>query len=191
MHPALLVIDAQNEYFAPHGQWVLPEGPQALVQIQALLAAARRANLPIFHIVHERLNPNSAVFRPDTPGVEIHPDIQVLPGEKVVRKHFPGSFTQTPLEAYLRQAGVDTLIISGFMTHLCCDTTTRQAAERGFAVLFARDATATRDLVLDGQTVPHQTVQATILAVMGQFGAKVQSAAEIVRNVAGETSSGA
>lgn len=41
MKPALLVIDVQNEYFAPHGKWVLPEGEKALDQIQALLNEAR------------------------------------------------------------------------------------------------------------------------------------------------------
>ena len=71
----------------------------------------------------------------------------------MVKKHFPGSFTQTPLKAYLRRAGVDTLVVSGFQTHHCCDTTTRQARERGFAVLFAEDATATRDLTLQGRVV--------------------------------------
>lgn len=65
------------------------------------------------------------------------------------------------------------------MTHLCCDTTTRQASERGFAVLFAFDATATHDLELHGKVVPYQVIQETTLAIMTEF-ATVLSTAEIV-----------
>jgi nicotinamidase-related amidase len=134
MKAALLVIDAQNEYFAPHGQWVLPDGEPALAQIQVLLTAARHGEVPVFHIVHEALDPRLPVFRPGSAGAEIHPDIAVLPGERRLLKHFPGSFTQTALEAYLRAACVDTVIICGYQTQLCCDTTTL----RSWAKIVAR-----------------------------------------------------
>lgn len=182
MKPALLVIDVQNEYFAPHGKRVLPEGEKALDQIQALLNEARKAGLPIIHITHESLPPESPVFRAGTPGSEPHAAISVLPGERHILKHFPGSFSQTPLEAYLRQVGADTVIVCGFMTHLCCDTTTRQARERGFNVLFASDATATRDLTVNGQTVPYSTIQQATLAVMTAFST-VLSTTEITSRI--------
>lgn len=169
MKQALLVIDVQNEYFAPHGKWALPDGERALERIQALLAAAREAGAPVFHIVHEALDPQSPVFRPGSEGARMHPAIAVRPGERVITKHVPGAFFQTPLEMYLRQAGVEGVIVCGFMTHMCCDTTTRQARERGFAATFAADATATRDLARDGVTVPHEVVHDTTLAVMTHF----------------------
>lgn len=183
MSVALLLIDVQGEYFAPHGKWALPDGEKALGEIQTLLAAARAAYLPVFHVVHESLDPSALVFRRGTPGVEIHPEISLLPDERIIRKHFPGSFTQTPLEAYLRQTGVDTVVISGFMTHVCCDTTTRQARERGFSVWFAADATATRDLPLAGKVISHRAVQETNLAVLGHF-ASVLPVDEIVKRIA-------
>jgi nicotinamidase-related amidase len=182
MTPALLVIDVQNEYFAPHGQWALPEGERALIQIQALLAAARDTGTPVIYVTHERLGATSGVFVPGSIGAQMHPAIDVRPGEAVLRKHFPGAFTQTPLEAHLRHAGADTIIVSGFMTHLCCDTTSRQASERGYPVLFASDATATRDLTVNGVTVSHASIQQSELAVMTNF-ATVLTAEEIARRL--------
>lgn len=180
MKAALLMIDVQNEYFAPGGQLVVPEGERALVQIQRLLDAARSARLPVCHIVHEALDPRGPLFRPGTPAVEIHPAIEVLPGEMRVKKHFPGSFTQTALEAYLRAAGIETVIIAGFQTQLCCDTTARQARERGFQVIFASDATAARDQALQGRVIRRAEIHERTLAVMASsFGARVASAAEI------------
>jgi nicotinamidase-related amidase len=183
MKPALVVIDVQNEYFAPHGQWVLPEGERALAHIRALLATAREAGTPVIHVTHERLGATSGVFVPGSVGAQMHEGIDVRPGEVMIRKHFPGAFTQTPLEAHLRQAGADTLIVSGYMTHMCCDTTTRQASERGYSVLFAADATATRDLIVNGVTVPHTAIQESELAVMTGF-ASVLTAEEIAGRLA-------
>ena len=50
---ALLVIDAQQEYFAPTGKLVLPDGPAAIERIAAMLAWARAAGLPVVHVTHE------------------------------------------------------------------------------------------------------------------------------------------
>lgn len=182
MKPALLVIDVQNEYFAPDGLWPLPDAEAALANIQRLIAAARAHGVPVVHITHESLDPRGPVFKPGSRNVAIREGIAVLPGERRIVKHFPGAFTQTPLEAYLRQAGVDTVIIAGFMTHMCCDTTTRQAQERFFSVLFASDATATRDLKLNGATVPHRQVHETTLAVMTSFAA-VLSTGDILQKL--------
>ena len=182
MKPTLLVIDVQNEYFSPHGQWVLPEGREALESIQQLLSTFRAAHLPVVHIAHEEPDPAAPVFRTQSIGVEIIPEITILPGEARILKHVPGAFTQTELETLLRGSGCDTVVVCGFMTHLCCDTTTRQANERGFAVLFASDATATHDLELHGKVVPYQTIQETTLAVMTEF-ATVLSTAEIVESI--------
>lgn len=187
MRPALLLIDVQNEYFRPHGQWPLPAGEEALANIHLLLAGFRLAHLPVFHIVHERLDPASPVFRPGTIGAAIHPAIDIHSGEYRIRKHFPGSFSQTALEAYLRREEVDTLAICGFMTHMCCDTTTRQASERGLAVWFASDATAARDLELEGGIVPHSLVHRATLAVMTRF-ATVLPAAGILERLGGSGS---
>ena len=60
-------------------------------------------------------------------------------------KNYPSAFTKTDLEATLRKHGIDTLVISGYMTHMCCDTTAREGFHRDFRVLFLDDATATRD----------------------------------------------
>jgi nicotinamidase-related amidase len=179
----LLVIDVQNEYFAPDGRMILPEGEKGLANVLALLDAARAHGLPVFHIVHEALAAGGT-FSAGTHAVEIHPAIQVRPGEMRILKHFPGSFTQTPLEAYLRRAGVDTVIICGFMAQMCCDTTTRQARERGFKVEYAADATAARDLTVLGKTVSHHQIHESTLAVMTQF-ADVQPTAELIRRMEG------
>jgi isochorismate hydrolase len=53
------------------------------------------------------------------------------------------AFYGTSLEAELRRYAVDQVVISGVMTHLCCETTARAAFVRGFQVFFLVDGTAT------------------------------------------------
>jgi nicotinamidase-related amidase len=189
MKPALLVIDAQQEYFAPNGKWVLPDGEVALERIHALIAAARAASVPVILFRHESLESDAGVFRAGSVGVELHPSLVPAPGERALIKHFPNAFAQTPLAAYLRQSGVDTIIVSGYMTQLCCDTTTRAAEEHGFAALFASDATAARNLRIGEIAIPHERVHLMTLAAMTQF-ATVLTAEEIAARLREETSAG-
>jgi nicotinamidase-related amidase len=171
---ALLVIDAQQEYFAPSGRLVLPDGPLAVERIAALLAWARAGGVPVVHVVHESRRPNPTTFAPGSPGLEIHPAAQPVPGEPIVTKHLPGSFTNTGLEEYLRRYGIEQIIVSGFMTQMCCDTTAREAAHRGFKVLMAADAMAAMPVKgPDGVVVPHDQVHRTHLGSLNGFLATV------------------
>lgn len=177
---ALLIIDAQQEYFAPHGKVVLPGGPSALKQIARVLAWARAQRLPIFHIVHESRRPGAAIFVPGTPALEIRPEVRPSDGEPEVTKHLPGSFTGTSLELALREAGVSRLIVTGFMTQMCVDITTREAAHRGFKVTVAADATAAMDVKApDGQVIPHDQVHRTQLGSLTGFLAEIKRTDEI------------
>jgi nicotinamidase-related amidase len=180
MNAALCVIDVQNEYFKPHGKRVLPDGEKALLKVMDILTSSRESGVPVIHVVHNSLDAGAQTFRAGEPGAAMHPALQVLLGERLVTKHFPGSFTGTPLEAYLRQGQVDTLLIAGFMTQMCCDTTTRQAKERGMDVWFLSDATAANDLRLGDEIISHEVVHKTELAVMASFGAKIMTVAEAV-----------
>ncbi len=116
---ALLVIDAQLEYFAPLGKLVLPDGPPAVGQIADLLAWARAGGVPVIHVVHESRRPNPTTFAPGSPALAIHPAARPAPGEPVVTKHLPGSFTDTGLEEQLHRHGIEQIIVAGFMTQMC------------------------------------------------------------------------
>lgn len=176
---ALLIIDAQQEYFAPLGKLVLPDGPRAVERIARTLEWARSRQVPVFHIVHESQR-SSGIFAPGSPALAIHPAVAPAPGEPVITKHLPGSFTNTPLEAELRKRGIERVIVSGFMTQMCCDTTTREAAHRGFKVTLLSDATAAMDVKApDGTVIPHDQVHRTHLASLNGFLAEVRRSDEL------------
>ncbi len=78
---ALLIIDAQQEYFAPLGKLVLPEGPRAVERIALTLDWARRCGISVFHIVHESQRPEG-IFAPGSPALAIHSAVTPAAGSR-------------------------------------------------------------------------------------------------------------
>ena len=177
---ALIVIDAQQEYFAPLGKVVLPDGPAAVQRIARALGWARAERVPVVHIVHESRRPNPATFAPGSPALAIHPEAAAADGEPVLTKHLPGSFTGTPLEETLRKHGVERLVLAGFMTQMCVDTTARQAAHLGFAVTVLADACAAKAVKgPDGQPISAAQVHQTHLGSLDGFLAEIKTVSDL------------
>jgi len=179
MTQALLIIDIQNDYF-PGGRMELVGSLAASVQAKALLEAFRARGLPVIHVQHLSNRPGATFFLPDTDGVRIHESVQPAPGETIVTKHFPNAFRETTLADTLRERGIKSLTIAGMMSHMCIDTSTRAAADAGYACTLAHDACATRDLAFGGTTVPAAQVHAAFMAALNGAFAKVVPASEAV-----------
>jgi len=179
MTTALLIIDIQNDYF-PGGRMELVGSPEASLEAKALLEAFRARKLPVIHVQHVSTRPGATFFLPDTDGVRIHENVQPAPGETVVTKHFPNAFRETGLAQTLRDRGIDALVIVGMMSHMCIDTSTRAAADAGFACTLAHDACATRDLAFGDLKVPAAQVHAAFMAAMNGAFAKVVTAGEAI-----------
>jgi dipeptidyl aminopeptidase/acylaminoacyl peptidase/nicotinamidase-related amidase len=145
MKKALLVIDVQNEYFDGKLPVTYPEG--SLENILKVMDAATAGNIPVVVVQHTAPQPDSRTFRRGSHEWELHPEVARRPRDFWLEKTLPGSFTGTPLEAWVKDNEVDSLVISGYMTQMCCDTTARQALHMGLNVEFLSDATGT--LALD------------------------------------------
>lgn len=180
----ILMIDVQREYFAEGGPLRIPDGPVVLARLRQLVESARQAHVPIIHVRHEEA-PGAPVFAAGGPLVETMPDVAPMGLEPVVVKHSPGSFTDTELADALEQFGVRRVVIAGFMTHMCCDTTARQASERGLDVIFLTDGTASRDLTVGGRVVPYPDVQAVTLAAQADGFSTLADPATVRAELAG------
>jgi len=161
---AVVMIDAQHEYL--DGKLALPAIGPALNEIERLLARARALRAPIIHVVHH--GKAGGAFAPGSPGAEIAAQAAPAPGEAVVAKGLPNAFASTDLADRLHALKRPSIIIAGFMTHMCVEATARAAIDLGFKATVVAAGTATRDLPdpLDGATVPAAEVQRNALAAM-------------------------
>jgi len=160
MSRALLVIDVQNEYFTGALPITHPAG-----HLEKILEAmdAAQGKIPIVVVQHHFDSPDLPFFQKGTPGWELHPEIQARPFDHLVQKTLPGSFTNTSLEDWLKEQGITTVTIAGYMSHMCCDTTARQAVHRGLTVEFLSDATGTLPLSNEAGDVTAEELHRSIL----------------------------
>lgn len=167
---AVLVIDFQNEYF-PGGRMVIPDGTSALRNTRRLIDAADAKGVRVIHVQHV-LPAAAPLFAEGSKAVQFHPDMQPQTGETVVQKDNVSVFagdSAAVLDTALKGAGIDTLIVTGLMTHACVSGAARDAAAapRGYRVIVSSDATATRDLDMpDGSRIGHKALHAASLATL-------------------------
>jgi nicotinamidase-related amidase len=189
MKNALLVIDIQNDYF-PGGRMEL-EGPlEAARNARELLQCFREHNQYHVHIQHVSTRPGATFLLRGDRGADIHDSVAHFEGEPLVVKHFPNAFRETNLLELLRGQGVDRVIITGMMTHMCVDATARAAADLGFQVIVADDACATRDLTYGDSTISASHVHKAFMAALTSYGQVLTSEQVIVRLAADASEAG-
>ena len=171
MKRALLVIDVQREYF--DGALPISHPVGHLENILAVMDEATKANIPTAVIRHHQPDPESPIFCLNSDMWQLHDEVEQRPRDVLIDKQLPGSFTGTNLADWLKQVGADTLSIAGYMTHMCCDTTARQAFHRGYKVEFLRDATGTLTVENEAGTATAEQLQNSILVAQQMFISEV------------------
>jgi nicotinamidase-related amidase len=167
---ALVMVDLQNTY--REGVMKLVGVEPALIEARTLLERARGAGIPIFHIRHDA--GAGSPYDVGAPIGQISDEVAPAGDEPVVTKNYPNTFIGTDLEARLRAAGVSNVILAGFMTHMCINSTARGAFNLGFHPTVVAAATATRDLPGAGSSVvAADALQAASLAALRDLFAVV------------------
>ncbi len=148
---ALLVIDMLHYFAAPEGRCYLPAASAVIPNIAALLECWRTHSWPVLFTRHCHTGEGdlgmlgkffSDYIHAGTEDADIIPALQPRDDELSLEKTTYDAFLNTPLEEELRTRGVQQVLITGVLTHMCCETTARSAFCRGFEVYVAADGTA-------------------------------------------------
>jgi nicotinamidase-related amidase len=181
MSRALLVIDVQREYFDGALPISYPVGH--LENILAVMDQATKSQLPTAVVRHHQVDPESPIFCLNSDMWQLHDEVEQRPRDVLIDKQLPGSFTGTDLEDWLKGVGADTVSIAGYMTHMCCDTTARQAFHKGYKVEFLRDATGTLDVENEAGAAKAEQLQTSTLVAQQMFIAEVISNKDWIERV--------
>lgn len=168
---ALILIDCQNTY--REGVMALSGVEPALQRAQALLRRARDAGVPIFHVRHDAGagSPYDLSTRLGAIADEVAPEGD----EPVITKTHPNAFVNTDLHDQLQNIGAHQLVLGGFMTHMCVNSTARGAFNHGYAPTVVASATATRDLARGGHTIAAAALhEASLVSIADLFGVVVE-----------------
>lgn len=141
-HAAVVVIDVQRGLFETRPPPF--DGGKVIQRINRVLTAARAAAVPVILVQHDGGMAEHSV-RPFSKGWQLHPELEIRPGDIRVRKTACDAFYRTRLEQELRSRRVRTLVIMGYATEFCVDATLQNAVSRDLAVVVVGDAHTTND----------------------------------------------
>ena len=175
-HSTLLMIDYQNTY--TRGVMELTDWESALKSAAALLAQARSQGAKIIHVINDGGAGTPYDIRAEIG--QIHASVAPINGEPVVVKTAPNAFVNTTLGTEVDAAGYKSLIIVGFMTHMCVTFTAEGAFLRGNAPTIVADACATRPLQTSVAAVSAAQLQHSALATIADlYGVVVPSSKQL------------
>ncbi|WAH56426.1 cysteine hydrolase [Pseudomonas silvicola] len=165
---ALIVIDVQHGLFASSPP---PFDSQDVIsRINALSNRARSHGVPVIFVQHEATTGD--YFRHGSDAWKLDHRLETTPADHYVRKTTPDAFLQTALQAVLTKTGCTDVVVCGYATEFCIDTSVRRAAGLGYNVVLASDAHTTHDKAhaTAAQIIAHHT--ATLPAIKS-FGVQI------------------
>ena len=195
---AVVVVDMQELFCHPQGAVYVPDTANIIEPISDCLAAARKAGIPVIFLRHIVRGDGSdtgrmrdmyptvdAMLARGTPGVEIIGALAPVRGDIVVDKLGFSGFHNTDLDTILRSRDIDTIIVCGTVTNVCCETTVRDAAHREYKVIVLADACAAMAYPDMGWgTLTAAEIQKVSLTTMAMEFGEVGTTADVVQRIA-------
>src|SRR5690349_21097442 len=189
---ALVNVDMQR-CFVEGTPLASPDGPALVERINPLIRTCRETGALVVHtrvwmaedgsnlgVMAEIVPPFIVgLYTEGAPTAELHDALDVAPTDLIVDKTRYGAFHGTDLAHQLRQRGIDTVIVTGIATNICCETTAREAAQHDFRVVFVSDGTATTEM----NGVSAQNLQRATLASLGMVFAQIATVDEVAEKL--------
>lgn len=186
---ALLVIDMQNAFVAPGAPIEVPAAREIVAPINRLAAALRSRGVRVIWVMHEnqeggrdwagffdafvapgKREQAAAALEAGSRLQALWPQLEVAPNDLRVAKNRYSAFIKNDFQKTLHERGIDTLLIAGTKTNVCCECTARDAMMLDFKVVLLSDCTA---------ALSDDEQRATLENVIQQFG-DVRAADEVL-----------
>jgi ureidoacrylate peracid hydrolase len=195
---AIIIVDMQGVFCDPEGAVYIPDTVKIVDPIQRIIAAGRKADIPIIYLRHVVRGDGSDTgrMRDLYPGVDEILDrniesVQIIAplkpqkGDIIVDKPFFNGFYNSDLDTVLRSHDIDTIIVTGTVTNVCVDSTVRDAAHREYKVVVVADACAAQPYPDMGWgALTSEEVQRVTLTIMAHEFGEVTHTQDIIQRLA-------
>ena len=155
---ALIVVDAQKIYTNPNSELYCQDSVDTISRINRLIDWFESKNALIIFVRHIHKADGSDLgrmfdyldepfedfnFKEETEEVEYDNNLHMPSNAEQIVKTRYSSFANTNLDAILKHQGIERIVVCGFMTNFCCESTARSAHDNDYFVDFVLDATGT------------------------------------------------
>lgn len=196
---AVIVVDMQKVFCEPAGALYVKNTARIIAPIQALLATAREQGLTVIYLCHivrgdgadtgrmRDLYPNvDEILARGDPDVEVIDALKPAPADIIVDKLFYSGFHNTDLDTILRARDIDTLVVCGTVTNVCCETTIRDGVHREYKMIALSDANAAMDYPdLGFGAISADEIQRLSLTTIAYEFGEVTTTADIIERLRG------
>lgn len=171
---ALIVIDAQQQYFDGLLAVEYPPRNESIIQIATAIDTALGNDVPVVIVQHE-LPAEAPVFAAGSDAQQLHPEIERRADQAALRfsKTFGSVFAGTDLLEWLRSENIDTVTLTGYMTNNCVLASAAAAEPLGLTVEVLSDATGAIPLSNDAGSASAQQVHQTLMTLLNSNWAAV------------------
>jgi ureidoacrylate peracid hydrolase len=159
-HSALVIIDVQHDFCSEKGAMAerfgfdMKEIREAVPRLNAFIEECRKTGVPVIWVREifsdDKMHPNQKaiwgagddiwLIREDGDGIDFYENI-IGPedGEPVITKWSYDAFEDTDLDLLLKSRGIETLLMTGFTTNVCVETTARHGYIKGYYIALVED----------------------------------------------------
>ncbi|MFM2477122.1 isochorismatase family protein [Celerinatantimonas sp. MCCC 1A17872] len=194
---AVVVVDMQGIFCNPEEPLYVPSTVDIIEPIQRLTQTARSHHMPVVYLRHvvrgdgsdtgrfRDLYPDAdSQFAQDHPAIDVIDSLYPQKGDIVVDKLFYSGFHNTDLDVILRMKDIDTVIVCGTVTNVCCETTIRDGVHREYKMIALSDANAAMPYpdMGYGEISAEQVQRIALSAIAYEFG-EVTTTADIIERI--------
>lgn len=164
---ALVLVDVQQEYVDGPLSIQYPPSEDCLARLLQAWDAADRADVPVVIVQHE-YPAGAPVFAAESAGWRLHPEVEERAASEAKRvvKNCSSIFAATDLEQWLREKGIDTLTLAGYMTNNCVLASAAAAEPLGISVEVLADATGAVHIANDAGSASARQVHETLMTLL-------------------------
>ncbi|PKN30188.1 MAG: cysteine hydrolase [Deltaproteobacteria bacterium HGW-Deltaproteobacteria-21] len=195
----LLIIDMINAFLTPGSRLEVAGGRELIPGLTRLLDACRKKNICVIFVkmayrpdrtdvgIHGLIRPEimeKDILIQGTEDVEFHKGIEPEKDDIILTKKRFSAFVGTELDLILRARGIDTIIIGGVATNVCCESTARDARMKDYRVIFLSDGNAPMSFPDMGWgRLTAEDIQRVVLTTMSFLFAQVSSIDSVVAEI--------
>lgn len=179
---ALIVIDVQNEYVTGNLLIEFPDVQLSLGNIARAIDAANAKSVPVV-LVRNLAPSTSPLFARGSNAAELHEIVASRPHAHYIEKSLPSAFAGTDLAEWLAGHDIDTIVVAGYMTQNCDDSTIKHALHSGLAVEFLSDASGTVSFENRAGAASAEEIHRVFSVVLQSRFAAVMSTAEWIETL--------
>lgn len=194
MRKALLVIDVQDIYTNKKSELFCEDSKATVKRINQIIDSFEKKKIPILYVRHIHKADGSDLgrmfdfagpvedfnFKDNSTEVAYDKNLKIVKGSFEFKKNRYSSFIGTDLDSQLRKNKIDTLVIVGFMTNFCCESTARDAHDMDYFVDFITDATGAPAL---SEEMSEVAIRKSVAEFIGAGYGQIFSTKDYLKNI--------